>query len=667
MTSSGLERNHTESPRVRVQVVRHPLGPRLLVFGRRIHEWHAGVVLVVVALTLVTVGVESPGHVFTVLIAVGCWLIAKDWHDLTPGGLDTATWSVWLHPRARPLRAQRRAAWVAPVLGGLVAVVAAINLASALTPSVASRLANLRGILPPGTAAAAHSVSVPVSALLLALSIQVIRRRRHAWTVAVALLIGVGVLNLAKGLDVEEATISWALAVCLWAARPAFYVDTPPAAVRSALARAVPLVGLAASISVAAVWIARGAMHPTIGIGGTFSEAMHLLTGQSGPGAFTDAYSWLPGALGALGLLTSLATLAPLFRRLRAPIGVPATVALARAHAILRAHGSGTLGLFTLRTGNEYLFSVDGHAYLAFRVEGRVVTVAGDPVGDPAATPGLLCSLAELAERRGLQIAVLGAGAGMLDLWRDLGLRPVYLGDEAIIDTADFSLEGRPIRKVRQSVTRLTKAGYVCNVRRVGDLIPAEIAQLDAISARWRRGRPERGFSMTLDRLAGPTQSDCLVVEARDATGTVRGFLHFAPVYRQPSMSLAFMRRDPDTPNGLVEFLVSSTVGLLRERGIAEISLNFATFGRLLRAPKNRRERLLGQVIRLGDRWFQISSLLQFNEKFFPRWEPRYLMCEGAARAPRAGLVAAWLEGQLPRPRFRRTIPVVAPVLVGDG
>lgn len=648
-----------------VRVERHPLGPRLVILRRRVHEWHAGVVLLVIACGTAVAGVGFPAHVRAGSIALGCWLVAKDWRDLTSSGCDTAAWSMWLHPRYRPLRARRRADWVAPVLGGLVAAVASINLASALTPSLTSRLASLRQVVPSGLVTDAHSLSVPASALLLAVSIQVIRRRRHAWTVAVALLVGIGFLNLAKGLDVEEAALSWALAGGLWAARPAFYVETAPGAVRSAISRALPLTALAGGIAVGTVWIAHGAAQPSLGIVGTAREAGDLLTSQAGPAAYIGRYACLPGALGALGLVTVATVLSPLFRRLSAPIGVPATEALAQAHAVLCAHGSGTLGFFTLRADNAYLFSADGRAYLAFRVEGRVLTVAGDPVGDIAAIPDLLRRLAQLAERRGLRIAVLGAGAGTTPLWRDLGLRAVYLGDEAIVDTETFGLEGRAIRKVRQSVTRIGRAGYTAEVRRADDLTAAEIAQLDAISARWRGGRPERGFAMALDGVSGPLQAECLVVAARDATGRVRGFLHFAPVYGQPVMSLAFMRRDPDTPNGLMEFLVCSSVELLRARGIQELSLNFATFGRLLRAPRNRRERLIRRLIRTGDRWFQISSLLRFNQKFFPRWEPRYLMCEGAVRAPRAGLAAAWLEGQLPRPRARLA-RIPAPAMPGS-
>jgi lysyl-tRNA synthetase class 2 len=645
---------HADTPRARViRLVRHPLGPRLLILGRRIHEWHAGVVLLLAGLGASALDVTFPWHMRAGTIAIGFWLVAKDWRDMTPGGRDTAAWSMWLHPRANPLRAHRRAAWVAPVLGTLVAVTASINLASALTPSLTNRLSNLHAIVPPGLVTDAHALSVPVSVLLLAVSIQVIRRRRHAWTVAVSLLVGAGVLNLIKGLDVEEAALSWALAACLWGARPAFYVEAPRNAVRTTLSRSIPMAGLATAVAVTAVWFARGSAHPALGIGGVIDEAVTLLVGGTGRAHFAEHYTWLPAALAALGLLTLVTILHPLFQRLRTPIGVPAAGALGRAHAVLRAHGSGTLGFFSLRADHQFLFSPDRRAYLAFQVEGGVVTVAGDPVGDAASVPGLVRSLADLAERRGLRIAVIGAGAATLDLWRGLGLRAVYLGDEAIVDTSRFSLEGRPIRKVRQSVTRLTREGYVADVHRVGDLTPDEITTLDAISTRWRGGRPERGFSMALEQISGSEQADCLVIAARDASGTVRGFLHFAPVYGQSAMSLAFMRRDPDTPNGLTEFLVCAAIQRLRDRGVERVSLNFAAFGRLMRAPRNMRERLIGRVIRLGDRWFQISSLLRFNEKFFPDWEPRYLMCEGASGAARAGLAAAWLEGHLPRLRRR--------------
>jgi lysyl-tRNA synthetase class 2 len=110
------------------------------------------------------------------------------------------------------------------------------------------------------------------------------------------------------------------------------------------------------------------------------------------------------------------------------------------------------------------------------------------------------------------------------------------------------------------------------------------------------------------------------------------------------------MRRDPATPNGLTEFLVVKAVELLRERGVAEMSLNFATFARYMHSPSTRIERLIGRTAALFNPFFQIESLYRFNAKFFPRWEPRYLVYEGAFGLPRASIAALWAEGQLWKP-----------------
>ena len=57
---------------------------------------------------------------------------------------------------------------------------------------------------------------------------------------------------------------------------------------------------------------------------------------------------------------------------------------------------------------------------------------------------------------------------------------------------------------------------------------------------------------------------------------------------------------------------------------------------------------------RSANPFFQIESLYRFNAKFFPRWEPRYLVYEGAFGLPARGLAAMWAEGQLPKPRRYR-------------
>jgi len=279
--------------------------------------------------------------------------------------------------------------------------------------------------------------------------------------------------------------------------------------------------------------------------------------------------------------------------------------------------------------------------------------ISGDPVGDARGVESLIPVLVRFAEQRGLQLAALGVSTDGRELLEHAGLRALYIGDEAIVETAGFSLEGRAIRKVRQSVSRLHAAGYATTMAELGSLDDAVVERLELVAEDWLEGAPERGFSMAMDSLRNPQGEETLVVYASDAAGVIRGFLHFVPTYGRSAVSLSFMRRQPGTPNGLTEFLIVEAVELLRERGVAEISLNFAAFARLIREPRGLLERGLGRLITLGDTWFQIERLYRFNAKFFPRWEPRYFMYERRFGLPRAGVAALWLEGQLPRPTLR--------------
>jgi lysyl-tRNA synthetase, class II len=120
---------------------------------------------------------------------------------------------------------------------------------------------------------------------------------------------------------------------------------------------------------------------------------------------------------------------------------------------------------------------------------------------------------------------------------------------------------------------------------------------------------------------------------------------------------LGFMRRDRDTPNGLTEFMVVEAARHLGEAGIEEFSLNFAAHGRWLRAPENVAERAMAVLLRIADRWFQVERLLRFNEKFEPRWQPRYLLFEHVCHLPRVALGAMVAEGHLPTPTPRLRMP----------
>jgi lysyl-tRNA synthetase class 2 len=363
----------------------------------------------------------------------------------------------------------------------------------------------------------------------------------------------------------------------------------------------------------------------------------------------------LAGRVVEAGTLLAIAYV--IFRPLAAPRALPGPDARAAAAELVRRHGRDTLSFFKLRADKQYFFSADRSAFVGYRIENGVLLLSGDPVGPEAAFGDLLRELRAFADIRGLKLGAVGASERLCPLYEELGLRTIYLGDEAIVDLERFSLEGRAIRKVRQSVTRLTKAGFTIELHEVGKLESGMLDEIEHVLERGREGAPERGFSMAMDSIRGTRCRDTLVVLTRDGAGSIRGVLHFVPVFGRPTVSLSFMRRDPGTPNGLTEFLVAKAVELLRERDLTEMSLNFAAFAKWMHSPEKRYERVLGKLVALGNPFFQIESLYRFNAKFFPRWEPRYLVYEGALGLPRAGVAALWAEGQLWKPKIGAARP----------
>jgi lysyl-tRNA synthetase class 2 len=555
-------------------------------------------------------------------------------------------------------RIRQRTARCTPALAATAAaLVGLINVASALTPNIRWRGRLLLDVEPVQAMRLFHAFALPAGAALLLVSPYLLKRRRRAWQVAIALMLALGLLDLLKGLDVEETLLTWAAAAMLFADAIEFRVEHDPITLRSSVWRVPVLGAFGLGLTALAAWVSGG--RPSWSA--VARETGDLLTWRSGGPLHFErhaiahhAFAWVPLGVHLVEIGTLLAIAYVVFRPLAAPASLPGPAARRAAAELVRAHGSDTLSFFKLRADKHYFFSSDRSAFVGYRVENGVMLLSGDPVGADAAVPELLADLRDFAAARGLKLGAIGASERLVPLWEELGLRTMYLGDEAIIELASFSLEGRAIRKVRQSVSRLRKAGFAAELHRVSELDPAVAVEAEEVLERGREGAPERGFSMAMDSLHGDHGEDTLVVLARDEHGAIRGVLHFVPCYGRSAMSLSFMRRDPRTPNGLTEFMVVSAVELLREHGVDEMSLNFAAFARWMHSPERPSERALGKLIAAGNPFFQIESLYRFNAKFFPRWEPRYLVYQGALGLPRASLAAMWAEGQLPKPELPR-------------
>ncbi|MDN5931714.1 MAG: phosphatidylglycerol lysyltransferase domain-containing protein, partial [Pseudonocardia sp.] len=500
-----------------------------------------------------------------------------------------------------------------------------------------------------------HVASVLIGLFLILLADQLAKRKLLAWRVAVALFGVAGVVHVLKGPHPVAVAISVAMLVTLVWHRQLFRAPAdPPTLLR--LVRFVPLYLLGVLVfGFAGLWGERNRLDPDLTLGGGLATILGGLVGLDGPYTYGTPFfaEFFPLALVALGVAGLGAFLVLLFRPLAAR-GPHTESDWDHANRLVRTYGWDTLAYFSLRDDKSFFFSSDGEAVLAYTYLRGYALVAADPVGARESVVRVLDEFLAMCADRAWNPAFLAVREASMPLYASRGFTSFYLGDEAILDCARFTLAG-PARKSLRAAVRRVGRGHTFRMITESNASPRLVEQLNAISEKWRGKSPERGFTMSLsqDIVGAGANPEFLLCVALDEHGVPGGFLRVVPAYG-PSFgyTLDLMRHDPGAPNGMTEFLIASTATALGRRGVRRLSMNFAMWGRLFAddIPFTRAQRGARWAVRALNPFFQIESLHDFNAKFDPEWLPRVLAYRHSVDLPRVGLLYAGAEGFLALP-----------------
>ncbi|MGA5555167.1 phosphatidylglycerol lysyltransferase domain-containing protein [Streptomyces lavendulocolor] len=568
-----------------------------------------------------------------------------------------------------------RAEKVPSLVGTACTFIGLIDIAAGVFPRFrTSRMHAVAEVLPGTLGPLSAALSLGVGVLLLLLAHGLKRHKRRAWRAAVILLPVGAVAQFVYRHSVIGVLFSLLLLALLLRHRGEFAALPDPRSRWKALANFV-LMG-AGSIALGLVIVSAhpGKVVGSPGLSDRLEHVLYGLFGVEGPVGYRGGVDWTVGySLGALGLLTAITTIYLAFRP-EHPVARLTEDDESRLRALLDKHGGrDSLGHFALRRDKGVVFSPSGKAAVCYRVVSGVMLASGDPIGDVEAWPGAIERFMDEAKAHSWTPAVMGCSETGGEVWtRETGLDALELGDEAVVDVADFSLTGRAMRNVRQMVKRIERNGYTTRVRRARDLSDGELERIRRAAADWRGTDTERGFSMALGRIGDPADGDAVIATAHKEDpdspyGDLKAIIHFVP-WGTDGMSLELMRRDRSADPGMNELLIVAALQASPKLGIERVSLNFAMF----RSALARGEKLgAGPVLRVWrgllvflSRWFQIESLYKFNAKFQPRWEPRFVVYRNARDLPRIGFAAMQAEGFVdlapPRPFRRRSSAATA-------
>src|SRR6516162_1298348 len=561
------------------------------------------------------------------------------------------------HTRPEPGRGpdrRQRHRWVPITAGWLCLLIGLADVVSAVIPrlQLVHRLHRITPFVPGVLTNVTFTADVIIGLLLLMLSHGLRRRKRRAWQATCLLLAFSVLIHTVHAPYIAPGVISAILLGGLLFYRDEFYAVGDPRTRWRAARVFVCLLIADVAIGLTYMLLVRGLAQDY----STWQRIVHVgygLVGVTGPVQFvpegrSDFFNILTSSLGVFTLLVTVF----LFLRPAKQKGRLSAEDEREIRELLQRHGHrDSLGYFALRNDKNMIWSPSGKSCVAYRVVAGVMLASGDPIGDPEAWPGAIQAFLDEAARHAWAPAAMGCSELGAEIWcrEGGGLTALELGDEAVVEVADFSLKGRQMRNVRQMAARVCRQGYVAQVRRLSEVPPEEVERLIRRADSWRGNPTERGFSMALGRIGGPGDGDCVIATATE-NGVLRAMQHFVP-WGSDGLSLDLMRRERTAQPGVNDFLIVETIKAAQELGIKRLSLNFAVF----RSTLARGERIgAGPVLRawrgillFASRWFQIESLYKFNAKFCPLWVPRFFVFSGTRDAPRVALAALEAEAFL--------------------
>jgi lysylphosphatidylglycerol synthetase-like protein (DUF2156 family) len=551
------------------------------------------------------------------------------------------------------------------IVAGLTALGGVIAILSSLRP-FALDFARLNRLFNPAAFSSAYRVGTEVVAVsvgvgLLYLAGNLTRRKHVAWMVAVGLFafhLAVQVGHIVAGgprnpqaTPIQLGFTVLMLGLLLWSRRDYFAKSDPPTLFQ--FVRFVPIYfGVVFAYGFAALYLERDHLQPAPTFLNNVITIVEETVGVDGAYTYERRGFRLlfPNSLLALGIIGLAVALFLIFR----PIVARPRTHADRDHAsrLVHDYGTSTLAYFALRDDKSYFFASDGEAMIAYTYIGRYALASGDPIGRPESIDLVIDEFLAMCREHGWGFAFLAVREAEVERYLARGLRSFYLGDEAVIDCDEFKLEGKRNKSMRQSVHRVART-YRFEMFPESKATPELVAQLNAVSAKWRGKTPERGFTMALSQDVAGVSDEYELCVAFDEDDRPGGFLRVVPIFGDdPGFTLDMMRRDPDSPNGMTEYLVANTVFALREQRMRRLSMNFAVMGRLFNEdlPFTRRQRAMKWVISLLNPFFQIKSLHEFNRRFRPGWEPRVIIYEDQRALPQVALLYSGVEGFLALP-----------------
>ncbi len=504
-----------------------------------------------------------------------------------------------------------------------------INIISVLTPAITHRLRMVESFLSPDTISVTNYLVFTAGLLLIVTSAFLFKGFKNAWRFALFLCIISLVGNLTKAIDYEEGIIALGVLLALWFTRKQYYVKHSVRLQAIGIETALLILGGIIIYGVTGFYFL-DKQH--FGIDFHFSDSVKhtfynfvLLDVKDLVPRTTFAYVFLNtiriGGTFSIGLFF-YAWLKPYFATVERDDND-----FAQAVEIVKKMGSSPVDYFKTYDDKLLYFGRRREGLISFRTAGSFAVVLEQPVcKDRQDELLLLEEFEEFCMESGLRSAYYRVDEDSLSHFKSLGKKSLIIGQEAIIDLEQFTLEGKNKKSMRNGLNSLQKNGFKTRIYQA-PIMDGLLQKLEYVSNDWLRSTNREEIVFTQGMFNRKELKNQTIITVENEEEQVFGFLNIIPDYAPGEATYDLIRKASDAPGGVNDALIVALIDYCKLNHYKYLNLGLAPLSGIEQA-KDLPEKTLKFAYEKLQQFRHYRGLRDFKEKFLPDWQNKYLIYE---------------------------------------
>jgi len=504
-----------------------------------------------------------------------------------------------------------------------------INIISVLTPAISVRLHLLQNYIPNEAIHASNYFVLASGLFLLINSAFMLKGLRTAWWFAVLLSLGSLIGHLTKAIDYEEAALALVVLLSLYSTRKEYVVRNNPR-LRS-IGIQTALISIVAVIIYGVVGfyfldIRHFNIDFSLGQSIKYTLANFFLLGSPDLIPTGHFAKYFIDSIQISGFLSMgffvFALIAPYVWKIE-----PDRAELAEALALTKSYGNSALDYFKTYHDKLLFFNEGKTCFISYKVSGNFAVILENPVAaNYEVMMNSLKAFYKYCSDNGLKSISFRVPSESLDVYKRLGKKWLYLGQEAVVDLRTFSLQGGDKKRIRNALNKVTESGFKAHIYEA-PLKEGLMQKLKAVSDDWLLDmeRQELVFSQGMFHWNEIKNQTVIVVENEEEK--IVGFLNIIPDYAKDEGTYDLVRKTGDAPNGVIDFLIIELFNYLKQRNIQYVNLGFAPLSGI-ETPEDITERSMKFAYEKIKSFSHYKGLREYKEKFTPDWHDKYLIYE---------------------------------------